>query len=116
MPRKKESKESAAPKTYKVIFHTPDFFPSRMATNIVVQPVEDNFKVLFYELIPDIILSDDDRLRMEKRGTLRADCVGSFIISPKNLKRFIDIMQEQHSKYETRMAELKKSNPSSISP
>lgn len=112
MPNKKESKETKIqPKTYKIIFHTPDYLPSNIATNIVVQPFEDNFKVSFYELKPDVILTDEDRQRMEERGTLRADCVGSFIISSSNFKTFIDVMQDQYSKYEVRMAELKKSNP-----
>lgn len=97
MARKKETPKAV---TYQVEFHTPDFMPSSIATNIVVQRFEDNFKVSLYEVKPDIILNEEDREKLEKRGTLRADCVGSFIISPHNLKTFIDVMNQQLSKYE----------------
>jgi hemerythrin-like domain-containing protein len=46
---------------------------------------------------------------MEKRGTLRADCVGSFIISHGDFRKFIDVMQEQLNKYEKRTEETKES-------
>lgn len=97
------------PKLYKIDFHTPEFMPSNIATNIIVQHFQENFKVSFYEIKPDIILSEEDKSKMEKRGTLRADCVGSFIISHGDFRKFIDVMQEQLNKYEKRTEETKES-------
>lgn len=93
--------------TFKVEFHNPPFVPSSIATNLVVQRFEDSFKVSFYELKPDIILSEEDKNKMEKRGTLRADCVGSFIISPNSLETFVGIMNDQLSKYKQSKEESK---------
>ena len=97
MARKKKTPKAV---TYQIEFHTPDFMPASIATNFVVQRIEDNFKVSLYELKPDIILNEEDIKKLEKRGTVRADCVGSFIIFPHNLKTFIDVLSKQLSMYE----------------
>jgi len=102
-----KKQEPTKAKTYQIEFHTPDFMRSSIATNFVIQSYDDNFKVSLYELKPDIALTDEDRNKIEKRGTLRTDCVGSFIINPRNLKAFIDIMNEHLSKYEKSKEESK---------
>lgn len=93
--------------SYKIDFHTPEFFESRVATNITIQNYNENYKLSFYELKPDMVFSDEDRKRMEKRGTLRADCVGSFIITPTDIKKFADLMYEQIEKREKAIQDMK---------
>lgn len=97
MPKKKEQTKEV---TYVVDFHTPEFMPSKVATNIVIQMFNEVFKMSLFELKPDIILSEEDRKRMESRGTVRADCIGSFIINPANLRTFVKLINEQLAKYD----------------
>lgn len=99
MPKKKEQSKEV---TYTVDFHTPEFTPSKIATNIVIQMFNEVFKMSLFELKPDIILSEEDQKRMESRGTVRADCVGSFIISPVNLRTFVKLINDQLEKYDKR--------------
>jgi len=93
-----EKKEPIA-KDYKIEFNTPVFLESRFATNFVVQRMGEYFKVSLFEIKPEIILSDKDREAFEKKGSIRADCLSSYIISPESIEKFINIMSDQLKKY-----------------
>jgi len=58
-----------------------------------------NFKISLFELKPDIILTEADRKAVEKRGSIRADCIGSYITTPESLEKFRDIMSDQLKKH-----------------
>ena len=73
---------------------------SKFPTNIIVQKFQENFKVLLFEIKPDILLTEEDREEMEKRGTIRADCIASFILTPHNLRKFVGVMNEQLDRYD----------------
>lgn len=92
-------KKEPIAKDYKVEFNIPVFLESRFATNMVVQRMGEYFKVSLFEIKPDIILSDKDREAFEKKGSVRADCLASYIISPESMQKFIDAMSGQLGKY-----------------
>jgi len=92
-------KKEPIAKDYKIEFNTPAFLESRFATNFVIQRMGDNFKISLFEFKPDIILSEKDIEAVEKRGSLRADCIGSYITTPETLEKFRVIINRQLEKY-----------------
>ena len=82
-------------------YKIPDDVITRFATNITVQIIENEFKVSFFELKPDIILREEDRKELWQRGTVRADCIGSIIVTGDRMRKFIDALSQQLAKYES---------------
>lgn len=95
MTKKEEQKEQQLP----IKWNIPDNMIARFATNIVVQTIENEFKISFFEIQPPIILSDKDRENVKKLGTIRADCLGTIIVTPDRMQKFIQLMNEQLSRY-----------------
>lgn len=93
----------------KIEWHIPDYIISRFATNFVVQTIESEFKVSFFEVKPDLILTEEQRKLVEDRGTIIAECIGSVIITPERLKRLIAILGEHLAKYENAQKTISKS-------
>jgi len=83
-------------------FNFPDYIITRFATNMTIQTIENEFKISFFELKPAMILSEEDIEKIRKQGTARADCIGSFIITPDRLPKFIQVLNEHLSKYNKR--------------
>ncbi len=98
MTKKEEQKEQQL----SIEWNIPDNMIARFATNIVVQTIENEFKISFFEIRTPIILSDEDREKMKKIGTIRADCIGSIIVTPDRMQKFIQVMNEQLSKYNSK--------------
>jgi len=76
-------------------FHVPDGLITPFATNMLVQSMEHELKVMFFEAKPVIRLRDTDPLP-EK---VRVDYVAGVIISAERLQKFIDAMQAQLDRF-----------------
>ncbi|MEX0999300.1 MAG: DUF3467 domain-containing protein [Thermodesulfobacteriota bacterium] len=100
-PKQKKSDE------LKIEYIIPDYVISRFATNITVQKIENEFKVSFFELKQDILLDEEDKKKMIERGTVRADCIASIIITADRMPKFINAMSQQLNKYESNKKENK---------
>lgn len=72
-------------------WHVPDDIVSRFATNLVVQTLEDAFKLSFFEAKPEIRLQKTAAIPRD----VRADCVACIIISPEKLPSIIQVLQRQ---------------------
>lgn len=83
----------------KIIWRVPPFMASGWATNVVVQGVQEHFKISFFELKPDIALTPEQLKKIEERGTIDADCIGSYILSPDEVEKLILVLQDQYSRY-----------------
>jgi hypothetical protein len=66
------------------------------ATNMLVQRIENEFKVSFFEIKPPVRFSESEAVP-EK---VRADCVASVIISADRLPNFIKALQTQFDGYQ----------------
>ena len=95
MAKKKEQKGHIL----SIEWNIPDNIITRFATNMTIQTIENEFKISFFEVKPPIVLSEVDQKKMKKIGTVKADCVGSFIVTPDRLPKFIAVLNEQLSKY-----------------
>jgi len=73
---------------------------TRFATNILVQRIENEFRVAFYELKPEPTFNEEDRIRIEEKGIVKAECVASIIVTADRMQGFIRVLSDQLAKWE----------------
>ena len=95
MAKKKQQKVKPLPLEWNI----PDNIINRFATNMVIQTIDNVFKILFFEIKQPIILSEKDMEKIKKIGNIQADCVGGIIVAPDRLPQFINVLNEHLSKY-----------------
>jgi len=99
MAKKKIVSQKELPEIHIPIkWHVPDTKSSHFASNIVVQILENEFKLSFFEIKPEIRINETDSLPNE----VRADCVASVIINAQKMPRLIEAMQKQYAIYQGR--------------
>lgn len=78
-------------------FNAPVDMPSVYATNIVLQQMEYEVVVSFYEMQPPILLpgrKEEENLAILKKAGMRADCVAKVVIAKERFGAFADIMKQ----------------------
>ena len=76
-------------------WHIPDGLISRFASNMLVQTIENEFKLSFFEIKPPLVFDDSAPLPVK----VRADCVASVIVTADRMPTFIAALQMQLNKY-----------------
>lgn len=76
-------------------WYVPEGVMTPSASNMVVQTMENVFKVSFFEIKPPIQLDES----APDPTKIRADCVASVFITPDRLPKFIEVLQKQLDKY-----------------
>ncbi|MBA3037244.1 MAG: hypothetical protein FP814_12210 [Desulfobacterium sp.] len=71
------------------------------ATNMVIQTIENVFKISFFEIKPSIRLDASQPLP----DKIRADRVASVIVDAGRLSTFIDVLQKHLDKYKSKKQE-----------
>ena len=90
---KKQNKKEQA--KLPIEWHVPEGLMTPFATNMLVQIIENEFKLSFFELKPAIRVDASAPLP-EK---VRADCVASVIITADRLPKIIEALQVQYNNY-----------------
>jgi hypothetical protein len=79
-------------------WHIPDTIITRYANNMVIQIIENEFKISFFEMKLPIRIGDN----LPPPTEAEAECVASVIVSPAKLPQFIEVMQKHFNKFKTR--------------
>lgn len=80
-----------------ISFNVPIEMPSVFATNILVQQMEHEVLVSFYEIQPPLLLpgsNEAENLAILKKTGMRADCVAKVIIAKQRFGAFADVMKQ----------------------
>lgn len=72
-------------------WNIPDNIVTRYASNVAVQILENEFKVSFFEINPEIRTDNNQKIPKE----IQANCVASVIMSPGKFPSFIAALQQQ---------------------
>ena len=86
-PMETEQKENKIP----IKWNVPETIITRFASNMVVQTIEGYFKLLFFEIKPEIHLVAPAAPSSE----IVAECVGSIIVPPDKLPAIIEVLTKQ---------------------
>ena len=76
-------------------WHLPEGKMTPFATNMVVQNIENLFKISFFEIRPSIQFDKS----IPPPSKVRADCVASIIVTPDKLSKFIEVLLRQLEEY-----------------
>lgn len=98
MSKKKITKKPESDKNSKRVpidWYIPDGTMTPFATNMIVQTIETEFKISFFEIKP-VPRIDDSQPMPDK---VRADLVASVIITPERLVKFVDALQKHIDKH-----------------
>jgi hypothetical protein len=76
-------------------WHVPDTIITRYASNMLVQTLEHEIKLSFFEIKPEIRLDPS----VTPPSEVLAECVASVIVSPAKFPKFIEAMQTQFARY-----------------
>jgi len=90
-------KAPAQEEQLQISFNVPIEMPSVYATNIVLQQMEYEVLVSFYEIQPPLLLPESneaENLAILKKTGMRADCVAKVIISKERFGAFADVMRQ----------------------
>lgn len=93
--KKTISTKKGQTKTVPLEWNVPEGIATPFATNMVVQLMENEFKVSFFEAKPPIQLDGSTPLPK----AVRADYVAGVIVSAERLSKFIEVLQKQLDKY-----------------
>lgn len=75
-------------------WHIPNFIITRFASNMIVQTIENEFKISFFELKPEIHFASQ-----KPPGEIEAECVASVIVTADRLPKFIEALQKHLNQY-----------------
>lgn len=92
---KKKAKAKIQGMMVPIKWNIPDNMITRFASNMVVQLLENEFKISFFEINPDIKLGIENKPPDE----VQANCVASVIITANKLPVFIEVLQNQYNVY-----------------
>lgn len=90
-PKEKDDNKTPAGRAVPIRWHVSDEIITRFASNMVVQRIENDFKLSFFELKPDIRIPPN----AEPLKEVVAECVASIIITKDRLPKFIDALLKQ---------------------
>ncbi|MBU4226023.1 MAG: hypothetical protein KKC71_09410 [Chloroflexi bacterium] len=82
-------------------WNIPDNLVARYATNMVVQRLENEFLISFFEIKPPIILGEPDKIesRLKELKSLRADCVAQIIVAEDKMPSFVGALESNLKRF-----------------
>jgi len=90
-----EKEKTQAKSVLPIKWNMPADIITRFTTNILVQTIENEFKLSFFEVKPPIRFSASE----PKPTEVVADCVASVIVTADRLPNFIRVLEEQLERY-----------------
>jgi len=85
-------------------WNIPPTIITRFASNMVIQTLENEFKISFFEIKPEIRVDPSEEIPDE----VLADCVASVIVTADKMPSFIEILQQQLDKHSKRKIKTEK--------
>ncbi len=95
MDKQKKASIDKKTKEIPIKWHIPDNIISRYANQVLVDIIENEFKLSFFELKPEIRLDPKTPLPTE----VRADCVANIILPPHKIPKLIEALQKQFDQF-----------------
>lgn len=98
----KPQKTAPAETQININFNAPVDMPSVYATNVIIQPMEFEVLVSFYEIQPPLLMGPEaENLAILQESGMRADCVAKVIISKQRFEVFADLMKQMATTFKT---------------
>lgn len=91
MPNKKQDQSQVLP----VEWNVPEDMVARYATNMVVQRLENEFLISFFEIRPPIILGEPAEVikKYQQMKSVTANCVARIIVAAEKMPSFVNALE-----------------------
>jgi hypothetical protein len=78
-----------------LVFDPPTDVITRYATNFVIQCLEHEFIISFYETVPPILLGspEENRALLAEAGALHAKCVARIVVNHERMQEFASLVR-----------------------
>jgi hypothetical protein len=98
----REQEEQSNQISLRVDWDVPDDMVSRYVNNVFVQQGEYEFIISLFETRPPLLTGtpEENKAKLEQLGSVKAECVGRFIVAPKLVRKIIDALQTTLDRYE----------------
>lgn len=95
--KKRETKSSKKGEFVKVPikYHIPDTIITKFVTNSTVQIMEEELKISFFEMKPELCFEMNAKAPSE----IQVDCVGAVVMTPNRISKLIGALQKQLDTY-----------------
>jgi len=104
-----DEEQKAFFKTLKLNHVYPEDLKSYYVDNVVVQHKPDRFILSFFEVFEPPILGETEEERkreVESLESIEAKCVARLIVTPNRMQEFIDVLNQNMSKYQILIEKL----------
>ena len=75
-----------------LVFHVPDGMVSKYAHQMVVQTLENEVILSFFEVVPPLMLGTEEEQEKLAAAGIKAECVAKIIFAKKRLPAFVNAM------------------------
>lgn len=88
------SKKQVQPLVLPIEWNVPDGTVARYATNMVVQRLENEFLISFFEILPPMVLGEPSEIskKLKQINSVTANCVAQIIVSAEKMPAFVDAL------------------------
>jgi hypothetical protein len=84
----------------------PEELPLNFVNDIIIQHEPDFFMLSFFQLLPPAIIGDTDEEKLQiarSIKTIDSKCVARMVITPRKMRRFLEVISQNLQKYEEKM-------------
>ncbi len=94
--------EEAGGKALRVVFDSTADMPPQYANTLVIQHDQHDFTITLFDVRPPILLGPPElkEKQLEALETVRARCVGRFVVAATRMHEFVQVMQDNLQMYQ----------------
>ena len=94
-------------KAIRIDFTIPPDFPTKYASNLVVQHTEHDFTITFFDIRPPLLLgSADEKIRqLEEIETVKAAPIARIVVAASRMGEFVQVLQDNLKTYNATASE-----------
>lgn len=108
MSEKEEPTSTPESANFKINFRIPGRMPSVYAHHMLIQPGEQEVLISFFELIPPVMLGDNEaQLKLLQETGIAAECVSRITVAKSRFQGFAAAMQQIASLISSEVSEEK---------
>jgi hypothetical protein len=88
-------------KAIRIDFDTPADFPTKYASNLVVQHTEHDFTITFFDIRPPLLVGspDDKASQLDAVQTVKAVPLARIVVAASRMHEFVQVLQDNLKTY-----------------
>jgi hypothetical protein len=99
-----ENEEGMEVRQIPIEWHVSEHVHCQYATNLVVQPSDQEFLISFFHVLPPLLVgpAEEVKAKLDEVSAVRAECVARVIVAAGRMGEFVDVLQRSLEAYQNR--------------